>query len=203
MQELNKSKLRSLLEGKLPGKEAQFKMAPESRPSISHDKNCRNAAVLLMFFKEENMLKTVFMRRNEYDGPHSGQISLPGGMRERSDSDLSITALRETEEETGVISSQIEIVGKLSPLYIPISRFCVHPYLGWFEGSPQFKPDKTEVQYLFYPEVREFSDPKNCKYGTINHRTGTIETPYYSIQNEIVWGATAMIMSEFTSLIGY
>jgi 8-oxo-dGTP pyrophosphatase MutT (NUDIX family) len=203
MFELNKSRLTELLKGKLPGKQAQYKMAPESREMHPVDKSCRDAAVLLLLYYEGEHLRIAFIKRNEYEGPHSAQISFPGGMKEKSDKDFADTALRETEEEIGIASDKIEILGSLTPLYIQVSNFCVHPYVGWINFKPEFNIDKTEVQYLICPLLDDFLDQKNIKHGSIDHSFGKISTPYFHVENEVIWGATAMILKEFTSLIGW
>jgi hypothetical protein len=203
VQGLNKSKLIELLAGELPGKEVQYRMAPKGRTVFSIDENCREAAVLILIYSEDDQFRIVFIKRNEYDGPHSGQVSFPGGMKELSDKDFSFTALRETEEETGVLSSRIEVLGALSPLFIPVSNFCVHPFVGWLDDKPDFVPDKTEVQYLICPTINRLIDPKNKKLGSFNRHGVQISTPYIDIDGEMIWGATAMMLGEFISLIGY
>jgi 8-oxo-dGTP pyrophosphatase MutT (NUDIX family) len=203
MFELNKSRLEELLKGKLPGREVQYKMAPKSNKYLPMDKGCREAAVLLLLYSEEERLRTVFIKRNEYEGPHSAQISFPGGMKEACDKDFAETALRETKEEIGIPSDKIEISGSLSPLYIPVSNFCVHPYVGWMDFKPEFTIDKTEVKYIICPLLEDFLDQKNIKHGMIDQPFGKISTPYFYVENEIIWGATAMMLNEFASLIGY
>lgn len=178
-------------------------MAPSGRTLKSNMKNCRESAVLLLIYKEKAQFRIVFIKRNEYKGPHSGQISFPGGMVELSDPDYAYTALRETEEETGLNRSEIEILGKLSPLYIPVSNFCVEPYVGWMSSIPDFKPDKNEVQYLICALLSELADIKNRKSGKFIYNGQEIVTPHFEIEGEIIWGATAMILNEFMALIGY
>lgn len=200
---LNKNKLQELLNGKLPGYSAQAKMEPEHRIRTSAGNDCREAAVLLLLYTDQDTLRVVFMKRNEYDGPHSGQISFPGGMKEESDADLKITALRETEEETGVPMCDIEILGALSSILIPVSNFCVFPFVGWVDKRPEFNPDKSEVQYLICPSLEDILDTANRKYGNIERRGNQISTPYFEFDGEIIWGATAMVLMEFIALLGY
>ncbi len=200
---ITKERLLEILKTGLPGEAAQQKMAPDVRISSQFREDCRDAAVLLLFYPYKEETKIVFMKRNEYDGPHSGQISFPGGMREPTDADLQATALRETEEETGVQATEIEILGTLTPLHVPVSNFCVHPFVGWMDGEPDFRPDETEVQYLVCPALEEVIDRKNRKKGVFHRGTEKITTPYFDIHGEMIWGATAMILSEFMVVAGY
>ncbi len=145
---LNKETLSTMLRESLPGEAAQNKFSPELREGPSYaealedegeqEDECRSAAVLILLYPDKDHLRTVFMKRNEYDGPHSGQISFPGGMFEKVDLDLEQTALRETEEEIGVDAGKIDVLGRLTPLFIPVSNFCVTPYVGWITGQPDF-----------------------------------------------------------------
>ncbi len=198
---INKEILEELLRGPLPGEQAQQKMAPEMRTAYKHDDNCRSAAVLILLYPEAESVHTLFMKRNEYDGPHSGQISFPGGMYEEKDIDLRETAIRETIEETGVPSEVIKVVGKLTPLFIPVSNFCVFPYIAWVSERPIFNPDSTEVQYLLTPSLDELTDPGNRYKGNLHRHGYDILTPYIKLDEDIIWGATAMILSEFMALI--
>ncbi len=207
-----------MLKEPLPGESAQYKMAPEGRsvrergrrgePKTSQGEmgregdGCKSAAVLIVLFPEGRKVHTVFMKRNEYDGPHSGQISFPGGMYEDSDHDLMHTALRETEEETGIMEETPEVLGKLTPLYIPISNFCVTPYVGWLTKRPDFHPDSSEVKYLLTPTLEDLMDTSNHHKENILRHGYDVLTPYIHLEKDIIWGATAMILSEFMELIG-
>jgi 8-oxo-dGTP pyrophosphatase MutT (NUDIX family) len=199
--DLNPNIIRRLLEQELPGEPAQMRMAPEIRRQFPSASDCRNAGVLLMLYPDGKQVRLVFMKRNEYAGPHSGQISFPGGMQEKGEDDLSQTALREAEEETGVPSDRIELLGGLTPLYIPVSKFCVSPFVSWISEPPRFRPDRTEVQYLITPSLDEIMDRTNHGMEKFSHPEGTFESPCIRLGKEIVWGATAMILSEFMALI--
>jgi 8-oxo-dGTP pyrophosphatase MutT (NUDIX family) len=157
------------------------------------------AAVLVLFYGSGKETRLVFIKRNEYDGPHSAQVSFPGGARETGDPTLEETALRETREELG-IKGQIEVLGSLTPLHIPVSNFMVHPFVGWMNQSPEFRPDPTEVQYVIEVSLRELLDPANCDSEIIYHHERSIKAPFYRVGKEKIWGATAMMLSEVLQL---
>ncbi len=201
--DIKKERLAQLLKGRLPGKEAQERMSPRVSMPFPGEGDCREAAVMLLLYTDRQVLRMVFIKRNEYRGPHSGQVSFPGGMRETHDADHRQTALRETEEEIGVPAAEIEVLGTLTSLHIPVSNTCVYPFVGWMDSTPGFKPDSLEVQYLICPELQAVIDPKNRKQGAFNRGGRSISTPYIDIDGEMIWGATAMMLSEFMALIGY
>ena len=117
----------------LPGEEAQFSMAPFSRERIreipKQNYSPKLSAVLILLFPHNNSINTVLIQRPEYAGIHSGQIAFPGGKFEDDDIELSRTALRETSEEIGIITENIEIIGSLTDIYITPSNFLVRPFV--------------------------------------------------------------------------
>jgi len=187
------------LKQRLPGVRAQQDMAPTFRGSFKEDGRPKMAAVMALLYpyREEGFL--VFIKRNLYDGPHSGQVSFPGGAWEEEDQDLQQTALRETREELG-IEADIRVLGALTPLHIPVSNFLVHPFLGWCEERPVFQPDASEVQYLIEVALSELTNPQICHSERIHHHGQWIHTPYYRVGKEKIWGATAMMLSEILRL---
>lgn len=185
----------------LPGLQAQMLMAPKNRPFLIAPENPVLAAVLVLLFKRSEGWYTVLIKRNEYDGPHSGQISLPGGRKEQSDRSLQETALRETEEELGIPSSHIRILGNLTPLHIPASNYLVHPFVGYYKEIPSWKPDLSEVNYVIEVGLNHLLDTGNMKLRKISSGKVIWEAPYYDVSGEQVWGATAMIMSEFLQIV--
>jgi len=196
-----KNKLKSALENTLPGAEYQYLMAPEIRISGSNPDNARNAAVMALFFPEDECIKLVFIRRNEYPGVHSGQVSFPGGMQEKYDASLKDTALRETGEETGIDPDKIDVIGKTSPLLIPVSNFIVHPFIGLLDHKPEFHPDKSEVSYLIIADLQSLFSPASCKSELRTLANQRIKVPYYLVNEDKIWGATAMMLSELLEII--
>ena len=141
----------------------------------------------------------VFIKRNEYDGHHSAQVSFPGGAWENGDSTLQQTAIRETREELG-ISGGLEILGSLTDLHIPVSNFLVTPFVGWMDETPLFKPDPTEVQYVIEDPLQSLLSSSNMEMELLVRHDLAIQAPCYIIGKEKIWGATAMMLSEILEL---
>lgn len=189
---------------KLPGELAQNKMSPSFRGNLfAENKNprlIRDSAVLIALFPYYNQICTLLIKRPVYNGTHSGQVSFPGGKFDESDATLKNTAIRETYEEVGIMPKAIGIIGSISPLYIPVSNTKVVPFLGELKELPPLSLNQREVEYPIIIPLSDFKRAENIKEKTlyINHKK--IIAPYYDIQNEFVWGATAMIISELTEL---
>jgi 8-oxo-dGTP pyrophosphatase MutT (NUDIX family) len=194
-------KLQEHLTKPLPGKDAQFLMAPTFRIDIPNNENPELAAVLILLYPIQNKWHTVFMKRTEYPGAHSGQISFPGGKYETSDTYLKTTALRETEEEFGINSAEIKVIGSLTPLHIPVSKIDVHPFIGYLGYKPKFKPDSNEVAYLIEANLLELLNPSIIEAKPFKSGKYDGMVPYYNIKGNHVWGATAMILSEFLEIV--
>lgn len=195
------SELTKRLTQPLPGKPAQLKLAPKSRRNSIPNSDTTLAAVLLLIYPDKNgQLSIVLMKRTEYPGHHSAQISFPGGKYEKADNNLSYTAMRESEEEIGVKYEDTTIIGSLTELYIPISNFLVHPYIAISHISPKFKPDPTEVDYLIELPLKTLLNTP-ISYTNLTSDALPETVPYFNISGETVWGATAMIMNEFFEII--
>jgi 8-oxo-dGTP pyrophosphatase MutT (NUDIX family) len=174
-------------------------MAPMPRPIRRPDNlngSAKLAAVLLLLFPKDDHLSTVMIKRNEYPGVHSGQIGLPGGRQEDGET-FDMTALRETYEELGIQPSHITLIGQLTPIYIPPSDFEVHPFVGYTPQHPTWQPDPNEVADIVETPIAAFFDDTLKKNQEIHVDTFTITAPYYDINGHQVWGATAIILSEF------
>jgi 8-oxo-dGTP pyrophosphatase MutT (NUDIX family) len=190
----------------LPGIDAQLLMAPVHRISDIRSGLRRNesvkSSVLILLYPEQELIKTVVILRPFYDGVHSGQISLPGGKWEPNDADMSCTALRETYEEIGVDPSEIRLLGQLSPLYIPPSNYIVFPYIGITDNKPEFLKDPLEVQEIIEINIAELWKQDARATRQISFKDNTAyEVPCYIFGDTIIWGATAMILSEFKVLL--
>lgn len=201
-------RLKVQLMNDLPGFDAHKIMSPANR--INHkeyikeaEKNAKKSAVLITLFQEENLIKSVIIKRTDYKGIHSGQISFPGGKYEESDLTFENTAKRETLEEIGIEPDKIEIIGSLSNIYIPPSNFLVTPFIGFINEIPSFKPDPKEVDQIisFKLDILLSERIIGVKKFTTSSAGWKIDAPYFSIEGNEVWGATAMILSELKQII--
>jgi 8-oxo-dGTP pyrophosphatase MutT (NUDIX family) len=198
------SRLKSEMNAPLPGLEAQKLMAPHvGRQYYEVDAEATKAAVLLLLYPNESSIYFTLMKRkdNIKEDKHAGQISLPGGKMDPEDLDLAHTALRETEEELGVNSRSIHLIGQLTKLYVYASNHIVYPYIGVTEEKPIFIPDQREVESLIEVESSYFLSTEIVKTTEIQIRGLTLkDVPYFDIDGEVVWGATAMMLSEFREI---
>ena len=180
--------------------QAQLKMTPTERPvqrPVSHTGEVRLGGVLALFFLKNEQLHLILTRRHDDLNSHAGQISFPGGRREGEET-LLMTALRETEEEIGVTSNRLEVLGNLSTLYIPPSDFEVHPFVAWLngDGQPGYRANPDEVAEIIEEPLETFFDPLMRKEEPWNFQGQSIMVPYYQVGRHKVWGATAMMISE-------
>jgi 8-oxo-dGTP pyrophosphatase MutT (NUDIX family) len=194
--------LRSELSRSLPEGASHSKMTPVARSPLNTNIPYQKGGVLILLYPFYNKPNIVFMKRVVDNTPHSGQISFPGGRFEPSDKSLQATALRETEEELGVSASEIEIIGQLTPLEIEVSNVEVWPFVGVSYKSPLFKPNPEEVDYLIEVNVKDLLNPGIIEKKVEVIRGIEIEIPYYNISDNHIWGATAMILSEFLDVLG-
>ncbi len=186
----------------LPGKRAQKTMMPEGRElNPGNDEPARLSAVLMMVYRSGEEWKLVMIKRAEYDGVHSGQIAFPGGKKEETDKNLLQTALRESEEEVGIHHSDVEIIGKISPLYIPVSNMCVHPYIGYLISKPVFVKQDKEVQSVLSIPLKKLLSEETRTKAIFQGANYKIEAPCYQVNDYKIWGASAMILSEFVSVL--
>jgi 8-oxo-dGTP pyrophosphatase MutT (NUDIX family) len=199
-------KLKAELMSALPGVDAHLRLAPEMRVTdlklgVTPD-HAIESAVLIILYPFKNRLHTVVILRNEYDGAHSGQISLPGGKSEASDIDFEHTALREAQEEIGIIPSTMEIIGLLSRFYVRPSNFVINPYIAYCAQRPDFHPDPTEVQRIIEIDIFNEVNPETIVYKTITFKNSMqVNAPGFEVGGEFMWGATAMIFSELIHVL--
>ncbi len=190
----------------LPGNNAQLRLAPQLHLVTNVDEYnlnfARNSSVLILLFPDQSKISTVLIKRAEYPGVHSGQISFPGGKCEKTDSSIISTALREANEEIGITVSDIKIIGELTHLYIPRSNFIIYPVVSYTSEKPDFIVDKEEVNELILVDIDEFlNDNHILMKEFITSNKMSVSAPYYKINEHAVWGATAMIISEFVEII--
>jgi len=189
----------------LPGYEAQKRMEPSVRADLLGNTmpnlSTRESAVMILLYPFGQGLNFVLNKRQTYDGPHSGQMSLPGGKFDDTDLTLDGTALRETYEEVGVEPGQVQLLGRLTELYIPVSNMVVQPFVGFTPQKPVFTPNLQEVEYIVEVPLTDLLAEANKSVRVISSRGRPITAPYYNLNNEMVWGATAMILSEFEAVV--
>jgi 8-oxo-dGTP pyrophosphatase MutT (NUDIX family) len=196
--------LRHDLQQPLPGRPAQFVMAPRPRPGADGQDNpgvdARQSGVLVLLYPHAGEVHLPLILRPNYGGVHSGQVGFPGGGYEPQDTDLVATALREAQEEIGVPPGEVQLLGRLSPLYIPPSNYSVQPTLGWMDHRPDFHIDPHEVALLIEAPLVEFLHPGNRRAEVWQLRDRSAEVPFFQVRDQIIWGATAMILSELLAL---
>ncbi len=202
-----KEQLTEALKGNLPGLEAQLKLASMRRLRRLEQQydttGAKRSAVLVPIYPAEGReYKLVLMKRPEYPGVHSGQISFPGGQVEDNDSSLIHTALREAEEEVNIQSDEVEVLGEMTELYIPPSNFLVQPVVGFLKQRPNLIAEKEEVAQILEIPLSFFLDESNIQEMKIDVNSGLrITTPAFKYEGHIIWGATAMMLSELNELI--
>jgi 8-oxo-dGTP pyrophosphatase MutT (NUDIX family) len=197
--------LKAELSKELPGKEIQWEMASSDRMIKSFPKSpgkdARVAAVLILLYPENGSIYTLFMQRHNYEGVHGGQISFPGGKKEDTDKDIIQTALREANEETGVDPEGIRIIGKLTPLFIPVSNMLVTPVVGWTKQKPLYIEQPEEVVFLFDADLKRLLDQSLIKVKPMVLRGESIDVKYFDYYGHVIWGATAMMLHELLTVI--
>ena len=203
--ELDLIKLTAALLEDLPGEAAQFRMAPLARKRISEmplgDTSIRRAAVMIPLFRSKKQDCLLLTVRSTYEGVHSGQVSFPGGKFDENEIDPIHVALREMEEEVGIKAEQVQIIGMLSPLYIPVSKMHVQPVIAWVHDT-NWMANTYEVAQLLEVPIHHFLQTNVIKKKIMEFSPGIpVEVPYFDIQGHVVWGATAMIISELLSVI--
>lgn len=195
--------IRERLRKPLPGSSVQFAMAPRIRPQVNLEEgrrlNCRDAAVLIVLFPLAHVPTLILTVRPEHLPLHGGQISLPGGRQENGES-LQRTALREAHEEVNLPDEETEILGALTPLYIPPSHYCVHPFVGVIHYPPSLRASEEEVADILQVSLLDLLDPANCKSEIWDLHGYRVPVPYFDVNGHKVWGATAMVLAEFLAL---
>lgn len=192
---------------KLNGELSHLKMCPPERADLMRNINLetikpREAAIMMLFYPKDKKTHLALILRTSYNGVHSSQIAFPGGKVEKFDKNYQETALRETHEEIGIAPEYITVIRDFTPIYIPPSNFMVYPFLGFSENELIFNPDSNEVAGIIELSLMEFLDDEIV----VSNRMSTaynqeIDVPAFKIKNHIVWGATAMMLSELKDVL--
>ena len=201
-------KLRLSLLRPLPGLDAQLRMAPNPRfgwDPLKFPEGARDGAGLLLVYPHDDTLHMALTVRGAELRNHTGQVSLPGGRVDPGES-LEAAALREAQEEIGVDPSTVEVLGRLTPLHIPVSGYLLHPIVGYTSMRPAFQRAEWEVASIIEAPVSMLSDPKVVKRElrtrVVQGQSIDVDVPYFDIDGEKVWGATAMVLAEFCAILG-
>ncbi len=205
---LSKQTLIDILQQPLPGIVAHKGMWVEDETSRFETHNmadrAKYSAVTLLLYPMQDDIHFLLMQRVNSKGVHSRQISLPGGKQEPSESLLQ-TAIRELQEETDIQLAPEDYIGQLSPLYVPPSNFLIYPYVAYLPQKPQWKANPQEADMLFSVSVHTFLQAATCTSFVANayiqKQLVKAEVPAFCLNNKMVWGATAMILNEFKTLM--
>ncbi|HZH68566.1 MAG TPA: CoA pyrophosphatase [Chitinophagales bacterium] len=197
--------LESQLSKPLPGKNAQEKMRPylPLAPSLDLPKIMRpkESAVMALLYPKYDIPHLLLIERNIYRGPHSGQISLPGGKLDRNET-YTDAAIRETKEEVDVDKHAYNIIGELSKLYVPASNFNIQPFVSVADRAPILHPNEREVAKILETPLSYFFERERRKEKLMKSSMGIdLMAPYFDIHDRALWGATAMILSELIEII--
>lgn len=196
-------KLQIRLINNLPGKDEQWRMRVTSDKSYNFDNTEEDAiqsAVLILLYEENGVICFTLTERTQTVEHHRGQISLPGGARE-ADEKLSSTAIRETQEEIGIYAYDVDLIGALSPLFVPVTGFIINPFVGIINANFEPQPAPEEVETVISVHVNELLNDDNELQEKRNLRGYDMNIPYFLLSGHKVWGATAMILSEFKTVL--
>ena len=192
----------------LPAEASQFKMSPPFRKELKERnkdkiKDARKAGVMALFYPDyEQETKLVLILRKTYKGVHSAQIGFPGGKLEPEDISLEAAAIRETYEEIGVPESQFQVIRALTQVYIPPSNFYVQPFIGISKTTPQFIKQDEEVEAIVEVYLSHFMDDMNVISKAVETSYNVkVEVPAFKFNGHVVWGATAMMLSEIKDML--
>jgi len=194
-----KSYIQQRLSEELPGKLAHQEAAPYRK--VDYDtldiNTVRKSGVLVLFYQKDNEPHIVLIQRPIYEGTHSGQIAFPGGKVEESDRDIVHTALREANEEVGVVMEDVEVIGQLSDVYIPVSNFLVSPVIGFVDYTPSFIAEEREVAEIIELELKFLTHIKKLNLDNIKLSNGLkLKVPTFQFNQKTIWGATALMLNE-------
>lgn len=199
--------LKTLFSAPLPGEIAHLELMPERRTYLKlydDKKQMREAAVSIILFENAlGFLSTLVIKRQEYDGSHSGQFSFPGGKMEKSDHDLYETACRECREEIGVNPEQMILLKEITPVYVPVSGFVVVPYVFYSETNKfNFQKSEREVQEIFEVKLNDLFTASALKYKDVKSGSYLLKNiPHFEVNEVAIWGATALMLNEIKHIL--
>ncbi len=201
------SEIKDLASQNLPGEQAHRDLMPVNRPFSSQikldAKDFRQSAVAMVLYEDRNELMSLLIQRPFYEGIHSRQIAFPGGKRDPEDPNIEYTARRECMEEVAIPMEDLSLLGKLTEVYIPTSKFIVSPHLFSIDSLPDLIPDAREVDQIIPFRVSRLLEADSIQYTDMKFGNGFKQknVPYFAIEDKVVWGATGMILSEFRTML--
>ncbi len=197
------SSLEQKLKNPLPGHDSWMQNSGSVRinPKYLDFSNLKHSAVLIAFYPSENEIYLPLILRPPYDGTHGGQMAFPGGRMEDFDKTYENTALREAEEEIGILASDVKLIGHLTEVFIPPSKYWVKPIIGYLDYKPTFKPDVREVADVYEMSLDYLKDPNNIEKREIQVRGKKMLTKGFTIEEQWVWGATALMLGELIEVL--
>ena len=204
MIELFKTYISEQFKYPLPGIKTHLEAAPYRKADVDEltKKQARQSGVLILFYEKNNILHTVLIKRAINNSNHSGQIAFPGGKKEEHDANLIETALREANEEIGIVKEHVEVIGKLTDVFIPVSNFLVAPVIGFIDYSLIFTLQISEVYDVVEVEVQTLIHPNTFQQQMVKLSGGAqLKVPCFVVNKQIVWGATALMINELRYLI--
>ena len=201
------TRLREALSKPLPGVDAQMRMAPSPRlgwDPLKFPEGASNGAALLLVYPHDETLHVALTVRGSGLRNHTGQVSLPGGRVDEGET-FEAAALREASEEIGIDPNTIELLGRLTPIHIPVSGFVLHPIVGFTPMRPAFQRAEWEVARIIEAPVSLLADPavakREIRTRVVAGQSGDVDVPYFDVDGEKVWGATAMVLAEFCAIL--
>ena len=198
-------RLEAALSAPLPGEAAQQRLAPSPRrdwPPGFDPARIRHAAGLLLVVPLVGRPHVVLTVRADTVGRHGGQVSLPGGVVEPGET-FEQAALREAEEEVGLAPDGIRTLGRLTPVDIPVSGFRLHPVVAASASRPALRPSDDEVARILEVGIDELMDPSAFSSRTLTLDGRAYDVPALLAGGADIWGATAMVLSEFLTMLGW
>ncbi len=197
--------IKQALAGPLPGLRGQQLMAPQFRPldRKSYEegsRDCRRAAVLLLLYPRRGHLYLILTERRHDLSNHPGQVSMPGGSRDGNET-VGQTAIREAYEEIGVSPQSVTPLGRLTHIYIPPSHFCIQIVVAYTPQPPRWRANPDEIETLIETPLSILLDATHRRIEIVEHEGRPRRIPYFAINGHKVWGATAMALGEFVTLL--
>lgn len=187
----------------LPGIQAHKKFYPLRVQNSNKSIDAKLSAVGVHFFENHQEKYFILIERAEYDGHHSKQIAFPGGKMDPFDKSLEETAKRESIEEINIDMNNAELIGQITPVFIPVSNFEVYPFIFWHHSKPNYEINSNEVNDIITVNCKELLSNDNLTYLDIQISKNNLikNVPCFILENKIVWGATALILSEVKELL--